>query len=122
MARRLRRDERLTSLEIAQRLGLSRNTILTYIKGLPFSRRELSAVLKKRALERWDSRELRDNRAIKKRLARLGIVKCQFRGCRWHRTLELHHESDGTVKVLCPNHHSLTPDWKGRKNKGRKSR
>jgi hypothetical protein len=111
-ARRLRRLH-LTSSQIATTLQLSQRTVLVYIKGLPISQKHVNAFMR----EKHRDRVVTTNTAIKARLARQGVKKCQIRGCRWWRTLELHHEPDGTVKVLCPNHHSLTPNWKNRRPK-----
>lgn len=109
-ARRLRRQH-LTSSQIATILKLSKRTIVGYIKGIPISRKRVNAFMH----AKHQDRVVTTNSAIKARLARQGIKKCQTRGCGWWRTLELHHELDGTVKVLCPNHHSLTSNWKGRR-------
>jgi predicted transcriptional regulator len=110
-ARKLRRKG-LTAAEIATRLGVAKRTVIVYVKGIPLSRRALRTALQKSAETRWAGHKPRTNRANKQRLAKKGIVKCQIRGCRWRRTLELHHEPNGDLKVLCPNHHSLTPNWK----------
>ena len=39
-------------------------------------------------------------------------LKCQIPDCRWHWTVDTHHESVTGAHYLCPNHHSLIHRFK----------
>lgn len=49
--------------------------------------------------------EQRDNRETYRRRARRTQLACEI--CGWSETIDLHHEPDGSIITLCPNHHSL---------------
>ena len=62
------------------------------------------------------------NHALVARLRAEGVTSCQEAGCEWAMTLELHHVNGNrrdnrreNLRLLCPNHHSLTPNWRNKR-------
>jgi transcriptional regulator with XRE-family HTH domain len=115
----LREAEKLSIRDISDRLGIPYGTVAHYVRKHPLTKEERSAVLR-RKLNAYHGKEWpRTNKAL---LARLGAIVCEYPGCTWSQTLEVHHV-DGDKKnnarenlqVLCPNHHSVTPNFRNRR-------
>jgi hypothetical protein len=118
-AMRLRKEERLSIRDVADRMGIPYGTAARHVRGCPLTEEERSSILKQKADERNSQAWPRTNKAL---LARIGATVCEYPGCTWSQTLEVHHV-DGDKKnnarenlqVLCPNHHSVTPNFRNRR-------
>lgn len=116
---KLRLNERLSVQDISSRLGISYSTAARYVKNYPLTREEQEEIRNKKLSEYVNKKWPISNRAL---FARLGVKVCEYIGCTWSETLEIHH-IDGdkknnareNIQVLCPNHHSITPNFRNRK-------
>ena len=116
---RLRLEERLSVRDIADRTGTGYRTVAGHVKDVPLTSEERSAIRDRKLAEHHGKRWPKTNKAL---MSRLGEKRCQRRGCRWTLTLEVHHidgDSDnndpGNLEILCPNHHSITQNFRNRK-------
>lgn len=115
----LRVAERLSVGAIAERLGIPYRRAARYLKEFPLSQEERKAAQIKQLSDTYSTRALKTNEAV---MRRFDITRCEEIGCEWLLTVELHHiNGDKTdnrrenVKGLCPNHHSITPNFRNRR-------
>lgn len=119
--RKLRSEERLSVADIAARTKVGYRKVAGLVKDDPLLPDERLAITRKKHARRWP----RGNTALMQRLIRERGRQCETKGCRWTRTLELHHKDGNRANtkrdnllILCPNHHSITPNYR---NKGRRA-
>lgn len=118
---KLRTEGRLSVGDIARKLEISYGRAARYVKPFPLSVVEKAAIRQRKLVVYHHKRWPRTNAAL---LKRLGITSCEHPYCTWSVTLEVHH-IDGNrknndrknIKILCPNHHSITPNYRNKKRK-----
>jgi hypothetical protein len=118
---RLRLQKRLSVRDISNTLKIGYGRAARYVRDYPLSAEERSSIRNRKLSEHHNKRWPKSNGAI---LRRLKVKKCEISGCTWSVTLEVHHKDgnqDNTsrknIQILCPNHHSITPNYR---NRGRK--
>ena len=118
-ARELRIKKRMSVSEISKALNIPYRSTASYVKQFPLSKDERDTKRLKKQEERLSKLIPKSTRAIMKRYR---ISHCEYPKCRWKVTLETHHV-DGNhdnwnrsnIQILCPNHHSITPNYRNRK-------
>lgn len=115
----LRLSERLSVRDIAKRMGLPYRKIAGYVREYPLSDEERANIRNMKLRNHYGKIWPKSNSAL---FRRLNILECEYPGCTWRETLEIHHidgdknnNSRCNLQVLCPNHHSLTSNYRNNK-------
>jgi len=118
IAIQLRLSERLSVRDIAGRMNLPYRKVAYYVRDHPLSDEEKTSIRNRKLIEYHEDKWPSTNKAL---IRRLNATECEIGGCNWSETLELHHidgdknnNSRGNLQVLCPNHHSVTPNYKNK--------
>ena len=115
-------ERRLSVTDIARELGVKYNTVAKYVQGYPLSseerRQRYLDKMQQMVSNRWPKRR----ESLMARFRTAGRASCEYPRCSWDVTLELHDVNgnplDNTpdnLQILCPNHHSITPNWRNRR-------